>query len=128
MTTLTSNDASSLHSLMRSLENLSKKRYPDPKDLDGEFFVTANIGHASKSAAYWLPIVKDIYTRLVEDLSQPFRQDIQARVSTDDGSQWFVELVHCGHTVRTAKTFETRDGADGYLYGINLWLGTPSDE
>lgn len=49
-------------------------------------------------------------------------QDIRARIACDSESEWFVSLVHCGHTVRTAKTFPNREGAEGYLKGINLWL------
>jgi hypothetical protein len=69
----TSEDVHNLHSLRRVLENLSKKRAPDPRDLDAEFFVTANINHAVKSATYWLPIVNDLYLRLYGVLADKAR-------------------------------------------------------
>ncbi len=69
----TSEDVHNLHSLRRVLENLSKKRAPDPRDLDAEFFVTANINHAVTSATYWLPIVNDLYLRLYGALAEKSR-------------------------------------------------------
>lgn len=50
-------------------------------------------------------------------------KDIRARVMCDSETEWFVQLVHQGHTVRTFNTFPTREGAEKYLEGVRLWLG-----
>lgn len=47
---------------------------------------------------------------------------MRARIGCDSETSWYVELVRGGHTVRTANVFETREKAEAYLAGINLWL------
>jgi hypothetical protein len=62
----------------------------------------------------------------VEAVDEP-RQDIRARIGCESEDEWFVTLVHGGHTVRTAKVFPTREGAEKYMEGVNLWLNVDAD-
>lgn len=41
----------------RNLSNIAKKRYPDPKCLDGDMFVVANINHAAGVCERVLPLI-----------------------------------------------------------------------
>ena len=63
-----------------------------------------------------------------QEKAEPADGVMHARIGCDSDTEWFVELVHCLHTVRTAPTFPTREKAEAYLRGIELWLPTPHAE
>lgn len=66
--------------------------------------------------------------RPAQEKAEPADGVMHARIGCDSDTEWFVELVHCLHTVRTAPTFPTREKAEAYLRGIELWLPTPHAE